>query len=54
MTDCSLIYVRLNVSPDNDATISVNSIGFDKDTDYSELMNEYLSKGGKTSDNTYK
>lgn len=37
-----------------DATISVNSIGFDKDTDYSELMNEYLSKGGKTSDNTYK
>ena len=24
LTDCSLIYVRLNVSPDNDATISVN------------------------------
>ena len=37
-----------------DATISVNSIGFDKDTDYSALMNEYLSKGGKTSDDTYK
>ena len=37
-----------------DATISANSIGFDKDTDYSALMNEYLSKGGKTSDDTYK
>ena len=33
--------------------IEIQSAGFDKDTDYSALMNEYLSKGGKTSDKTF-
>ena len=33
--------------------IEIQSVGFDKDTDYSALMNEYLSKGGKTSDKTF-
>ena len=36
-----------------DATISANSIGFDKNTDYSALMNEYLNSGGKTSDKAF-
>lgn len=36
-----------------DATISANSIGFDKNTDYSALMNEYLNSGGKTTDKAF-
>lgn len=36
-----------------DATISANSIGFDKNTDYSALINEYLNSGGKTSDKAF-
>jgi ABC-type transporter Mla subunit MlaD len=34
--------------------VEVQSAGFDKDTDYSALMNEYLSKGGSTDDETFK
>lgn len=33
--------------------VEVQSVGFDKDTDYSALMNEYLSKDGSTKDVTY-
>jgi hypothetical protein len=31
----------------------VASVGFDKDVDYSSLINEYLNKGGKVGDATY-
>ncbi len=33
--------------------VEVQSVGFDKDTDYSALMNEYLNNGGKVGDATY-
>ena len=36
-----------------DSTISVHSIGFDKNTDYAALMNEYLNNGGKTTDKAF-
>ena len=34
-------------------TVAVQNKGFDENIDYSGLMNEYLSKGGTTSDATY-
>ena len=39
------------ISTKNEATVG---IGFDKDTDYSALMNEYLNNGGKTTDKAFK
>ena len=36
-----------------DTTIATHSVGFDKDTDYAALMNEYLNNGGKTTDKAF-
>lgn len=44
----------INASIAAQAGVSTNdNLGFDPDTDYSALMNEYLSKGGTTSDKTF-